>query len=203
MKRLAGDAALAGVDHAGRQRRPWPQRGDVGILEHEERHRRRRARARTSSASRRRQAATLRPAGTLPVSVTAATFASSISALTPALGDQRGGEQALREAASRNTYSIASAQPGTFVACLSTPALPAISAGAAKRNTCQNGKFQGITASTTPSGLKVRNACAALDLHRLARQVGGGPVGEMLAGAGALVDLGERHRSRSCPFPRS
>jgi hypothetical protein len=27
--------------------------------------------------------------------------------------------------------------------------------GAAKRNTCQNGKFHGITASTTPSGLNV------------------------------------------------
>ena len=48
--------------------------------------------------------------------------------------------------------SIAIAQPGTFDACFNTPALPAISAGAAKRNTCQNGKFHGITASTTPSG---------------------------------------------------
>ena len=50
--------------------------------------------------------------------------------------------------------SIASAHPGTFEACFSTPALPAISAGAAKRKTCQNGKFHGMTASTTPSGSK-------------------------------------------------
>ncbi len=54
--------------------------------------------------------------------------------------------------ASRKTSSMASAQPVTLLACLSTPTLPAISAGAAKRNTCQNGKFHGITASTTPSG---------------------------------------------------
>ncbi|CAO0833291.1 hypothetical protein SMICM17S_00687 [Streptomyces microflavus] len=30
--------------------------------------------------------------------------------------------------------------------------MPAISAGAAKRTTCQSGKFHGITARTTPSG---------------------------------------------------
>ena len=36
----------------------------------------------------------------------------------------------------------------TLEACFSRPTLPAISAGAAKRNTCQSGKFQGITAST-------------------------------------------------------
>jgi len=30
-----------------------------------------------------------------------------------------------------------------------------ISPGAANRKTCQNGKFHGITARTTPSGLKV------------------------------------------------
>ncbi len=34
-------------------------------------------------------------------------------------------------------------------------ALPAIKPGAANRNTCQNGKFHGITASTTPIGLNV------------------------------------------------
>ncbi len=50
--------------------------------------------------------------------------------------------------------SIASADCGTFDACLSSPALPAISAGAAKRNTCQNGKFQGMTARIGPSGSK-------------------------------------------------
>ena len=44
------------------------------------------------------------------------------------------------------------AQPVTFEACLRTPAFPAMSAGAAKRKTCQNGKFHGMTASTTPRG---------------------------------------------------
>ncbi len=48
--------------------------------------------------------------------------------------------------------AIASAVAGTFEACLSATALPAASAGAAARKTCQYGKFHGITASTTPSG---------------------------------------------------
>ena len=47
---------------------------------------------------------------------------------------------------------MASAHCGTLEACFSSPTLPAISAGAAKRNTCQNGKFHGITASTGPIG---------------------------------------------------
>ncbi len=59
--------------------------------------------------------------------------------------------------ASRKSVSIASAQPDTFEACFSMPAFPAINVGAAKRKTCQKGKFQGITARTRPSGLKVTN----------------------------------------------
>ena len=47
---------------------------------------------------------------------------------------------------------MTSAQPGTLEACFSTPVLPAMSAGAANRYTCQSGKFHGMTASTTPSG---------------------------------------------------
>jgi hypothetical protein len=54
--------------------------------------------------------------------------------------------------ASRNVCSMARAHCGTFEACLRTAALPAIRAGAAKRTTCQKGKFQGMMASTTPSG---------------------------------------------------
>ena len=54
--------------------------------------------------------------------------------------------------ARRKISSIASAHCGTFDACLSRPTLPAMSAGAAKRKTCQNGKFHGITASTGPIG---------------------------------------------------
>ena len=57
--------------------------------------------------------------------------------------------------------SFERAQPETFEACLSRPALPAISAGAAKRKTCQRGKFHGITASTTPSGWKLTKLLAA------------------------------------------
>jgi len=47
---------------------------------------------------------------------------------------------------------MARALPGTFEACFSRPTFPAARLGAAKRNTCQNGKFHGITASTGPSG---------------------------------------------------
>ena len=41
---------------------------------------------------------------------------------------------------------------GTFEACLSSPTLPAIRAGAANRMTCQSGKFHGMIASTGPIG---------------------------------------------------
>ena len=64
-----------------------------------------------------------------------------------ASGTRRRGTRRLRKIS-----SIASAHCGTFEACLSSPTLPAMSAGAAKRNTCQNGKFHGITASTGPIG---------------------------------------------------
>ena len=49
---------------------------------------------------------------------------------------------------------MARAQPETLEACLSRPTLPAMSAGAAKRKTCQRGKFHGMTARTGPSGSK-------------------------------------------------
>ena len=54
--------------------------------------------------------------------------------------------------ASRNTSSMASADCGTFDECLSSITLPAESAGRPARNACQNGKFHGITARTTPRG---------------------------------------------------
>jgi hypothetical protein len=56
---------------------------------------------------------------------------------------------------------MASAHPGTFDACFSTPAFPAINPGAAKRKTCQKGKFHGMTANTTPSGLNVTKLLVA------------------------------------------
>ena len=52
----------------------------------------------------------------------------------------------------RTSASIARAHCGTFEACFSNPTLPAIKAGAAKRKTCQKGKFHGITARIAPSG---------------------------------------------------
>ena len=56
--------------------------------------------------------------------------------------------------ASLKTASIANAQPGTFEASFITAVFPAISPGAANRNTCQKGKFQGIIANTGPRGSK-------------------------------------------------
>jgi hypothetical protein len=47
---------------------------------------------------------------------------------------------------------MASAVPGTFAACLSNATFPAMRVGAAKRKNCQKGKFQGMMASTGPSG---------------------------------------------------
>ena len=95
---------------------------------------------------------TATPAPSLPVKVTAATRPSAISPATASGPTSRASKQPSGNSARRKISSIASAHCGTFEACFSRPTLPAISAGAAKRNTCQKGKFQGITASTTPSG---------------------------------------------------
>ena len=102
-------------------------------------------------------AATAAPARSLPVRVTAAIARvvdePRADVRDLGVGDQQRAEHALGQPGlARRASSIASAQPGTFEACLSSAALPAISAGAAKRKTCQNGKFHGMIASTTPSG---------------------------------------------------
>ena len=104
-------------------------------------------------------AATAAPARSLPVSVTAATRGSSMirgGHVRPTLGvaTSSAGEHARRAGPpSREHLPRSPARSrGTFGACLSSAALPAISAGAAKRKTCQNGKFHGMIASTTPSG---------------------------------------------------
>ena len=97
--------------------------------------------------------ATALPAPSLPVSVTAAMRGSatidsmSLPATTSVVKTPSGAPQVSK------MRSISSAQPVTLAACLSTAVLPAIMPGAAKRKTCQNGKFQGMIASTTPSGL--------------------------------------------------
>ena len=64
----------------------------------------------------------------------------------------------------------ASAHCGTFEACLSRPTFPAISAGAAKRKTCQNGKFHGMMARIGPIGWKVTKLRLAAGLHDLVGQ---------------------------------
>ena len=98
-------------------------------------------------------AATDRPAASLPVSVAAAHPRVAQDPLDRVRADQQGLERALREAGpAEQRPPGSSAVCGTFEACLSSPTLPAISAGAANRITCQSGKFHGITASTGPSG---------------------------------------------------
>ena len=97
-------------------------------------------------------AATALPAGVLPVSVTARTSGCSMTPFTCLLPMSSVRKTPFGKPAVEKISSIARAHPGTFDACFRTPALPAMSAGAANRKTCQNGKFQGITASTTPRG---------------------------------------------------
>ena len=99
---------------------------------------------------------TARPARSLPVMVTAPMRGSSISrrvtagtsgsATTNAVNRPSGAPASVR------TRCTASAQPVVLGECLSSAALPAISAGAVNRNTCHSGKFHGMTASTTPTG---------------------------------------------------
>ena len=97
-------------------------------------------------------APTARPAASLPVSVTARTLRSSMMASTRLRADRSVWKAPSGNPALRRTSSIASAHCGTFDACLSSPTLPVISAGAAKRNTCQYGKFHGMIARTGPIG---------------------------------------------------
>jgi hypothetical protein len=97
-------------------------------------------------------AATCVPAPSLPVSVTATTRGSSMTRSTSLLPISSVWKTPSGNPARRKTSSIASAHCGTLDACLSRPTLPAIKPGAANRNTCQNGKFHGITASTGPIG---------------------------------------------------
>ena len=95
------------------------------------------------------------PAASLPVSVTAATRSSSTIGSICLLPTSSVAKRPSGKPLARKISSIFSATPVTFEACLSTIALPAMSAGAAARNACQYGKFHGMIASSTPSG---RNA---------------------------------------------
>ena len=104
-------------------------------------------------------AATARPAGVLPVRVTAFTAGDAMIASTRFDCTRRARKSGGGKPASLKICSMASAQPLTLPACLRRPALPAMRAGAAKRKTCQNGKFHGMIASTGPRG---RNATKLL-----------------------------------------
>ena len=97
-------------------------------------------------------AATDRPARSLPVSVTALTRGSAMTAAACSLSMCSTPNTPSGTPAAASTPAMASAQPGTLVACLSRATLPAIRPGARKRNTCQTGKFHGMIASTQPMG---------------------------------------------------
>ena len=96
--------------------------------------------------------ATSAPANSLPVSVTAATRGSATSPGTSGTSASSVWKTPGGKPARPRMSSISSAHCGTFDACFSSTTLPAISAGAATRNTCQNGKFHGMIARIAPSG---------------------------------------------------
>ena len=96
--------------------------------------------------------ATARPAGALPVRVAATTRSSRRTRSTWSDPMSRVWNTPSGKPARRNRSSMNRAVWGTFEACLRSPTLPAISAGAAKRIACHSGKFHGMTARTGPSG---------------------------------------------------
>ena len=96
--------------------------------------------------------ATERPAPSLPVNVAAATRSSSRIAFTRLPADEQGLEDTFGEARPPAASSMLSAVWGTFEACFKRATLPTMKVGAAKRMTCQSGKFHGMTASTGPIG---------------------------------------------------
>ena len=83
--------------------------------------------------------ATERPAGSDPVKVTALTRSSEITAATSAEPISSVRNDPVGKPPFSKMSSRYSADCGTFDACLSSPVLPAISAGAANRMTCHSG----------------------------------------------------------------
>ena len=79
------------------------------------------------------------PAPSLPVSVAALTRGSASTPSTAAAPISRVVKAPSGNPARVNSESRYSAACGTLEACLSTPALPAIRAGAANRMTCHSG----------------------------------------------------------------
>ena len=105
-------------------------------------------------SSRPAAAATSLPARSLPVRVTARTRGSAINADARPEPTRTVLNKLSGKPAARKSCSSSSAHRRTFEACFRTAAFPAIKAGAAKRTTCQKGKFHGMIASTGPSGSK-------------------------------------------------
>src|SRR6266436_479708 len=99
--------------------------------------------------------ATALPAFSLPVSVTAFTRGSTITFSTRSGSISSVWKTPSWNPAQQKISSMASAHCGTFDACLSSPTLPANSAGPANRNTCQNGSER-LILHVTFSGVSLR-----------------------------------------------
>ena len=95
---------------------------------------------------------TAAPAASLPVSVTARIRGSWMSGGTAELPRTRLWNTPFGNPASVNAPSISREHRITLLACLRRATFPAMRLGATNRNTCQNGKFHGITARIGPRG---------------------------------------------------
>jgi hypothetical protein len=95
--------------------------------------------------------ATSPPAFPLPVRLTPFTASCSRISFTT-LPYFKVLENPFRKPASKRTSSIAFPLPKQIEACFRTTVFPAKIAGTANLNTCQKGKFQGITPRITPLG---------------------------------------------------
>ena len=147
---LGSDAALPAVNEA-RGRRPLRRLLQFSILENDEGV----APSQLEHGLLDLAARLLRdllPALSLPVSVTARMRGSAMRAGTRQAVTRAARKTPWGNPASQKISSICSAQRGTFEACFNIAVFPAMSAGAAKRKTCQKGKFHGMMASTGPSG---------------------------------------------------
>src|SRR5690625_5486414 len=92
------------------------------------------------------------PATSLPVKITPVMIGFIMTDSTSLLGISRLVNTPSGSPASLYSCSMATADPKTLEACFKTATFPAIIAGAEKRKTCQNGKFQGIIPKTAPCG---------------------------------------------------
>ena len=148
---LGGDAGLPVVLHPGLHGRTHG-RLQVGRREHDERVGPTELEHALLARVRRPSSATDMPARSLPVRVTAAIRGSSMILATSLVSTKRLVNTPSGTPARRKRSSSSRAVCGTFDACLSSPTLPTMRAGAANRTTCHSGKFHGMMASTGPRG---------------------------------------------------